>query len=76
MGNVLDESETDVPECFRKVVSGRKACRLMLRVLPEAWLMVVLLYGSETMKWREKERSMIRAVHNSRNLLVLEEWTE
>ena len=33
-----------------------------MRVLHEGLLMPVLLYGSETMIWREKERSRIRAV--------------
>ena len=32
------------------------------RALHEAFLMFVLLYGSETMKWREKERYRIRGV--------------
>ena len=33
-----------------------------MRVLHEGLLMPVLLYGSETMIWREKEKSRIRAV--------------
>ena len=39
----------------------------MLMVL----LLIILLYGSETMVWREKERSRIRAVQmgNLRGLL-------
>ena len=33
-----------------------------VRVLRETLLMPVLMYGSETMTWREKKRSRIRAV--------------
>ena len=32
------------------------------RLLYEGFVMPVLLYGSETLIWREKERSRIRAV--------------
>ena len=49
--------------------SGRKvegAIRFLqlecVRVLHETLIMPVLLYGSETMIWREKKRSRIRAV--------------
>ena len=33
-----------------------------VRVLHETLLVPVLMYGSETMLWREKERSRVRAV--------------
>ena len=75
MGCVLEDSGTDEAECSRKVVSGRRvagtirslvnAWSLQLecaRVLHESLLVSVLFYGSETMIWREKERSRIRDV--------------
>ena len=65
----------DGAECSRKVTSGRKvvgAIRSLVnardlqlecsRVLHETLLVPVLMYGSETMLWREKERSRVRAV--------------
>ena len=84
IGYVLDESGADETECSRKMVSGRRvagairplvtARSLQLecaRVLHEALLVIVLTYGSETMTWREKERSRFRAVQmdNLRGLL-------
>ena len=80
----LDESGTDGVECCRKVVIGRKvagAIRFLVsarslqlecpRVPLKTFLMPVLLYGSETMVWRDNERSRIRAVQidNLRGLL-------
>ena len=72
LGCALDESGTDEAECSRKVVSGRRvtdairslvnAMSLQLecgRVLHESLLVPILTYGSETMIWREKERSRI-----------------
>ena len=43
------------------------------RILHESLLMPVLIYGSETVIWKEKERSRIRAVHmvNFRGLLSI-----
>ena len=71
----LDESGTDGAECSSKVESGRRvtgankslvyARDLELqcaRVLHETLLVPVLMYGSETMLWKEKERSTIRPV--------------
>ena len=62
-------------QCSRKVASGRKvagAIRSLVnarnlqfecaRVLPETLLVPVLMYDRETMLWKEKERSRIRAV--------------
>ena len=62
-------------ECRRKVASGRrvadairslvnaKSLRLeFASVLHESLLLPVLMYGSETMIWKEKERCRIRAV--------------
>ena len=40
------------------------------RVLYDSMLVSILLYGNETMVWREKERSRIRAVQMD-NLLGL-----
>ena len=67
----MDESCID--ECIRKVVSRRRvagAIRSMVnarslhlecaRVLHELFGVPVLTYGSETMIWREKERSRRR----------------
>ena len=56
---VLDESGTDNAKCHRKVASGRKvnARNLQLeyaKMLHETLLMPVLLYGSETLIWREE----------------------
>ena len=73
---VLKESGKDVVEFRRKVESGREitgAIRSLViargvqrecaRVLDEGLLVPVLLYVSETMMWREQNRSRIKAVH-------------
>ena len=72
---VLDESGTDGAECSRKVASGRRvagAIRFLINardlqlecagVLHETLLVPFLMYESETMLWKEKERSRIRGV--------------
>ena len=72
---VLVELGTDVAECLRKVGSGRRVAdairplvhardlqRECARVLQEALLVPVMLYGSKTMVWRKKNRSKIRVV--------------
>ena len=64
----MDESGTNEAECSRKVVSGRRvvgAIKSLLnarspqfecaRILHESLLVPVLMYGSETMIWREEE---------------------
>ena len=81
---VLDESGTDGAECSRNVTSGRRnagAIRSLVnarnshlecaRVTHETLLGSVFMYGSETMLWKEKDRSKIRAVNmdNLRGLL-------
>ena len=50
----------------------------VLRVLHETLLVPVLTYGSETMLWKEKERSRIRAIQmdNLKVCLVLRGWIE
>ena len=46
-------------------------CSFSVLVLHETLLVPVLMYGSETMLWREKERSGVRAIQmdNLRGLL-------
>ena len=68
-GFVLDESGTDEAVCSRKLVSGRRvavAIRCLqferTRVYYESLLVLVLMYGSETMIWEAKERSRIKVV--------------
>ena len=53
------------------LVNARNLQPECARVLHESWLMPVLTHGSETMIWREKERSRIKAVQmgNLRGLL-------
>ena len=68
------ESGTDEAEYNRKVASGRRVAGALrplvntkslqleyVRVLYESLVVPVLRYGSETMIWREKERSRIWA---------------
>ena len=68
-GCVLDKCGKDEADCSRKVASGRMvggAIRLLnnarslqlecVRVLHESLMVPVLMYGSETMIRREKER--------------------
>ena len=84
LGCVLDEAGTDGAECIRKVSSGKTFAGVIrslvnardlhlqcARVLHETLLIPVLMYGSETMLWKGKERSRIRAVQmdNLRGLL-------
>ena len=84
LGCVLDESGTDEAEYSRKVASGRKvtdAIRSLVNArglelewawaLHESLLVPVLTNSSETMIWKEKEKSRIRAVQmeNLRGLL-------
>ena len=72
---IINKSGTDDAECRRKVASGRKVADAIkapvnvrgvqlecARVLHKGLFVPVLLYGSETMLRREKERSKIRAV--------------
>ena len=81
---VLDESGTDEAEYSRKMGSGRRVAGTIrsvfntrslqfdcARVLHESLLVPGRAYGRETIVWREKERSRIRAVKmdNLRSLL-------
>ena len=80
LGCVLDESGIYEGECNRKVASGRRiagAIRSLVNArslqlqCKRVLLVLALRYGSETMIWREKERSRVRAVQmaNLRGLL-------
>ena len=70
LGCVLDESGIDVAECRKNGASERKtagAIRALVnlecpRVLHEALLVPVLMHGTKTMMWREKEITRIRDV--------------
>ena len=75
-GSIFGKSGTN--ECRRKVVSEYRfagAIRFLVNarglqfgcamVLYETLLIPVLMYGNETMIWKEKERSWIRAVQMS-----------
>ena len=84
LGCVLDESGADEAECLRKMANGRKVAGgirslvndrgLQLdcaRVLHMSLLVPVLMYGSDTTIWKEKEKYRIKAVQmdNLRGLL-------
>ena len=84
LGCVLDEAGTELAECSRKVVSKRRvagAIRSLVnaadlqsecaRAMHETLLVPVFMCGSETMIWRERERSREKAVQvdNLRGLL-------
>ena len=83
---VLNESGTDEAECGRKVASGGRVAGYIrslvnardlqlecARVLYEILFAPVLMYGSKTMLWKEKEISRIRAVQidNLKGLLSI-----
>ena len=61
---------------IRFLVNGRHLQLECTRVLHEVLLMPLLLYGSEKIIWREKERSRIRAVQmdNVSGLLGIRKW--
>ena len=80
----MEESGTDGAEWNRKVASGRRVAGVIrslvnardlqlecTRVFYETLLVPVITYGSETMLWKENERSRVRAVQidNLRGLL-------
>ena len=84
LGCGLDESGTDGAECMRREASGRRvtgatkslvnARDLQLEcasVLHESLLGLVVMHGSDTILWKEKERSRVRFVQmdNLRGLL-------
>ena len=47
---------------IRSLVNARDLQLECARVLHETFLVPVLMYGNETMLWREKEGSRLRAV--------------
>ena len=51
-------------------MAGAIRCLVNARVLHETLLVPVISYGSDTMLWKEKERSRIRAVQMD-NLIYL-----
>ena len=82
----MNESGTNGAECHGKGASGRKVVAAMLslvnarglelhyvKMLHEPSFVAVLLYVSETVVWREKERSRIGAVQmdNHRGFLCM-----
>ena len=72
-GCVLDKSGTDekVAGAIRSPINGRSLQLKCARVVHETLLVPILMYGSETIIWKEKERSRIRAVkmYNLRGLI-------
>ena len=82
-GSVLNESGTDGAERSRKVASGRRFAGVLrsldnatdlkmqyARVLHETWFVPILMYGSETMLWKENVWT------TSEDCLVLGGWIE
>ena len=82
---MLDKSGKDGAKCLKKVASGRKvagAIRVLVnarssqrqcaKVLHEGMFVSALMYWSETLVWRKKERSNIRAakMDNFRRLSI------
>ena len=47
---------------FRALISARDLQLECARVLHETLLVPVLLYGSETMLWKEREKSRVRSI--------------
>ena len=71
----MDDAGTDGAECSKKMAIGRRVAGAInflvnardlqlecTRVLHETLLVPFLLYGSETMLWKEKERSRVRTL--------------
>ena len=60
-----------VTNAIRSLVNARDLQLVFAKVLHETLLVLVLMYGSKTILWKEKERSRIRAVlmDNLRDLL-------
>ena len=56
-GMILDDPSTNCAECRRNVTVDIRSLVNAWSLLHEAMLVPVLLYGSETMVWREKKRS-------------------
>ena len=58
----LNASGIDGPECCRNVVNNVSFEFECARVLHKGLLVPILVYGSETRVWNEKETSRIRTV--------------
>ena len=84
LGSVLNEKGNDEADCDNKVLHGRKmagAIRSLVnvkgmsvecaRILHESILVPTLVYGSETMVWKERDRRRVGAVQmdNLRGML-------
>ena len=69
--SVVGKWRVGVAGAIRSLVKARNLQPQCARILHESLLVPVLMYGSETVIWREKERSRIRAVQmdNLRGLL-------
>ena len=67
-----------VAGAIRSLVNARDLQLERARVLQETLLVLVFMYGSEIMLWKEKERSRVRVVHmtTSQDCLVLAGWIE
>ena len=59
----MKASGRSVAGAIRSLVNARNLQLECATVLHESFLVPVLTYGSETMIWREKEWSTIRALH-------------
>ena len=64
-------SERRVADTIRSLVNAKDLQLECARFLHETLLLPVLMYGSDTMLWREKESSRVRAVqiHDLNGLL-------
>ena len=67
----MDDSHTNKAECSRKLANERSVAGAIRSLVnsrdlqisvQETLLVPVLMYGSEKMLWKEKERSRIRTV--------------
>ena len=73
---VLDESGTDGAEGSKKVASGKRvavAISSLVNAIDLQLKLARLMYDSENMLWKEKERSRVRAVQmdNLKGLLCI-----
>ena len=67
------ESGRRVAGAIRSLINARDLQLMCAKLLHETLLVPVLIYSSETMLWKEKERYKIRAVQmdNLRGLLLI-----
>ena len=84
LGSIVNDKGTDESDCNKRVVNGRKTAGMIrslvnkrclsqncAKILHEKMLVPTLLYGSECMVWKPKERWKIQAVQmdNLRGML-------